>query len=360
MQLKKLLSGLMGAFLAAGCLAGCSGNGGSDLKVVSSKTVELGETVSLNPSEYLLETPGQDVLEEITVDSDLKTDPKYSYNDFSQTVSSAGKDYLAKGVYQLTLKYKGQDYPVTLTIKDTEMPEFISPAAVITVPVGSKDFDVNKVYRTSDKDEVTLKVNGDYDIETVGTYPVTLVATDASGNTNSLEVTINVVGKNQPIKAADQFDNEMVPNDNSQSGQGEQGNPSNGQDQTSQADSSQAQPETPTDQTQTPSDQNPSGDGTSTSPNGSGTACGVSNAPAGSQMFSTFAELYAAGTAWNQQSPNNYFYYLEGTDDCGNKVYFLTTGTQDLVPDAPDGSGHPIEPGGVTQPDSQAEPSGEK
>lgn len=354
MQLKKLLSGLAGAFVMAGVLAGCSGSHGQDLKVLTSKTVELGETVSLNPSEFLLESPGESVLEEITVDSDLKTDSKYSYNDFSQSVSTTGKDFLEKGTYKLTLKYKGQEYPVTLTVKDTQMPEFISPAAVITVPVGSKDFDVNKVYRTSDKDSVTLSVNGDYDIDTVGTYPVTLIAADASGNTNQLEVTINVVGKNQPIKASDQFDNEMVPGNNSQTSP----------DQAGQQDSSQASEDTPDNSqvqqpdnsaTQPVPEENPTTPADNNVSSNPGTACTVSNAPAGSQMFTTFADLYAAGTAWNQQSPNNYFYYLEGTDDCGNKVYFLTTGTQDLVPDAPDGSGHPIEPGGVTAPDSQSE-----
>lgn len=351
MKLKKLLSSLAGAVLISQCLFGCSGNSKGDLKVVSTKTVELGEPVSLKASDYLLEQPSQTVLDEITVDSDLKTDSKYNYNAFSETVSTANKDFLETGSYTITLNYKGQKYPVALTVKDTVMPEFVSPAAVVTIPKGTANFDFSKVYRTTDKDSVTLSVDGDFDVNKVGAYPITLIATDKSGNSNSLEVTINVVGNNTPIKSTDQFDNELVPSESDDDSQASDAN-ANQQDYTTiPDDNTTTDPSNPTTDVTLPDpdyDQttDPSTPSTPTVPNNP-TACGISNQPAGTSVYRTFSDLYSAGTNWNKQSPNNYFYYLEGVDDCGNKVYFLTTGTQELIP----GPDAPVNPGqGVTQP----------
>lgn len=302
-------------------LSGCSSARKADsLKVVSSKTYELGDEISLNAADYLLDSAPEDVLEQITVDSDLKTDEKYAYNGFKETVTDAGKDQLSIGSYSLTLNYQGEKYPVTVIVRDTVMPEFVSPSAVVTVPVGETDFDFSRVYRTSDKDEVELRVEGVYDLKKEGTYPVTLIATDKSGNTNSLEITINVVGKNKPITASDQFDDEVVPSEeeDSEEQSSEESVPEdNGSNDT---DTPEA-PETPN-QPSKPS------------------ACTIPSAPSGSEVYYNFSDLYAAGTAWNRQSPNNYFYYLEGTDDCGNKVYFLTKGVSDtpLTPPAGDGT----------------------
>ncbi len=346
MKLKKLLSSLAGAVLISQCLFGCSGNSKGDLKVVSTKTVELGEPVSLKASDYLLEQPSQTVLDEITVDSDLMTNSKYNYNAFSETVSTANKDFLETGTYTINLNYKGQKYPVTLTVKDTVMPEFVSPAAVVTIPKGTTNFDFSKVYRTTDKDTVTLSVDGDFDVNKVGTYPITLIATDKSGNSNSLEVTINVVGNNTPIKSTDQFDNELVPSESDDDEALASDANANSQDYTTIPDDTTTDPSTGGDVTTPDTNNNQVTDPSTTTPNNP-TACTISNQPAGTSVYRTFSDLYNAGTNWNKQSPNNYFYYLEGVDDCGNKVYFLTTGTQELVP----GPDAPVNPGqGVTQP----------
>ncbi|MBF0578459.1 hypothetical protein IM774_01350 [Erysipelotrichaceae bacterium RD49] len=346
MKLKKLLSSLTGAVLLSQCLFGCSGGSKGDLKVVSSKTVELGEPVSLKASEFMLEQPDQSVLDEITVDSDLMTNSKYNYNSFSQTVSSKDKDYLETGTYTVTLDYKGQKYPVTLSVKDTVMPEFVSPAAVVTIPKGTRNFDFSRVYRTTDKDSVTLSVDGDFDVDKVGTYPVTLIATDKSGNSNSLEVTINVVGNNTPIKSTDQFDNELVPSEDDSEDPSASTSTSDQQQNYTTVPNNPSDSTTPTEPDLPVVDNQPTDSPAPSNP-ANPSACAISNQPAGTSVYRTFSDLYNAGTNWNKQSPNNYFFYLEGTDDCGNKVYFLTTGTQDLVP----GPDAPVDPDhGVTQP----------
>lgn len=298
MKQNKMLAVMLSSALFGATLVGCGSSNSSKLNVLSTKTVELGDPVILDPAEFLADNSNDINVADITVESDLKTDDfQYTYNQMNQSVTSKGKEFLGLGTYEVTLKYKDQSYPVRLVIKDTTMPEFISPAAVVTVPVGNEDYNFSNVYRTRDKDKVTISINGDYDLTTEGKYPVTVVATDASGNTNSLEITIKVVGKNQQISASDQFDNE-VPSDPD-----------------SQTDSStNDEPVINDNVNQNPGAQQPN-------------ACPISNAPVGTSVYYSFSDLYTAGTQWNSQSPYNYFFYLEGQDDCGNKVYFLTTGT---------------------------------
>lgn len=300
MKRNKTLAAMLSSVLFGATLVGCGSSDSSKLNVLSTKTVELGDTVSLDPAEFLSENSNDVKVSDITVESDLKTDDfKFTYNEMSQTVTSKGKEFLGLGTYEVTLKYNDQSYPVRLVVKDTTMPEFISPAAVVTVPVGNEDYNFSNVYRTRDKDKVTISINGDYDMTTEGTYPVTVVATDASGNTNSLEITIKVVGKNQQISASDQFDNEVPSDPDSELNEELEDEPI--------------------------INENPSQDPEVNQPN----ACTISNAPVGTTVYYSFSDLYTAGTQWNNQSPNNYFFYLEGQDDCGTKVYFLTTGTSD-------------------------------
>ncbi|MDE5757115.1 MAG: hypothetical protein K2H85_00740, partial [Allobaculum sp.] len=123
MRFHKMMVGLAMMGLSQ-ALVGCSIASGKELKVITQKTVELGNPVSLNPADYLLDVPSKEVLEDIQVDSPLKKEPnKYTYNDFSQIVTSYGEDYLALGTYSLTLDYKGEKYPITLEVEDTVMPE---------------------------------------------------------------------------------------------------------------------------------------------------------------------------------------------------------------------------------------------
>lgn len=329
MKLMKLISTTAAALLLGAGLFGCSNASGKDLKVLSQKTVELGDPVSLNASDYLLEEPDSAVLAEIDVESPLKTDSKYSYNDASKTVTTAGRNFLQAGTYPLTLTYKGQEYPVTLTVKDTTMPVFVSPAAVLTIPVGEGNFNFSRVYRTQDKDSVSLKIEGDYDLNTVGTYPVTLIASDPSGNTNSLEITINVVGKNQQIKATDQFDDELVPSEEDTYASEDDSQQASSQAAASEEQTAPAPAETtPQPEPTAPADSTPPASDEPAPTPGTPSACPISSLPAGTEAYYSFSELYAAGTAWNKQNPNNYFYYLEGVDDCGNKIYALTRGTQ--------------------------------
>lgn len=303
------------AALAACVLLGCSKQT-EDLSVMSEKKFELGETVSLDAADYLVEEPeDSSVLKDIEVDSDLKTSSDYTYNESTRTVTDSGKKYLGVGDYTITLKYGGKEYPVTLIVEDTTMPEFVSPAAVVTIPLGTDDFDFSSIYKVSDKDEVTLSVEGNYDTDTVGTYPVTLIATDASGNSNSIDITINVIGNSQVITPSNQFSNETtLPSDTEE--EEEKTDEGKKDDTDDSAAAEQPKQDDTAQDTTTPS----------TGTDG-GNACSISYVPDGMTAYRTFQEAYEAGTAWNQAASDHYFFYLEGSDDCGNKVYFVTFGT---------------------------------
>lgn len=294
----------MALLLCSGSLlfAGCQSKKQVELSVVSEKTYELGDSVILSPENFLLEVPDNESMANVDVVSELKTSPDYSYDEATKTVKTAGKQYLMPGTYQISLTAGEKNWPVTLYVKDTKTPEFISPAAVVTIPIGTEDFDFSKVYRIRDNDETTLRVEGEYDVNTAGTYPVTLIVEDASGNMNSMEISINVISDNQPISSSSQFDHETPLPPVSQT---------ETEDESSEDSSS----------TQTPSDQ-PS------APDSSQTACDVPGVGPDAVIYKTFEEAYQAGTAWNEQDPDHYFYYTQGKDSCGNTVYavYMKTG----------------------------------
>lgn len=309
---RKILAACMVLVLAGGCA-----QKSNELSVVTEKKFELGDEVSLKPENFLTEIPSEDVLKEITVTSDLMDVDAYNWNGFKQTAADKNKEYLSVGTYTITLHYQGESYPVRLIVQDTVMPEFVSPSAVITVPAGKADFDFSRVYQVEDKGEVTFRVDGSYDINTPGKYPVTLVATDQSGNSNSIEITLNVVGDSQVITPDTQYDNESpVP-------------------ETSIIDETVTETPIVEDTDTSSSEQDSSTTVENTTP--TQPACAISYVPDGMTPYRTFEECYQAGTAWNSQSEDHYFFYMEGKDDCGNTVYFLSLGSGS-VPNEQSGS----------------------
>lgn len=306
MKIHTIGIGLAAVMLFAGCTSRAP-----ELKVTEQRVIELGDEVSLKPETFLLEMPDADVLEEIQVSSPLMDQTSYSWNGFKETVADLGKDYLGTGTYPVTISLHGKSYSTKIVVRDTTMPEFVSPAAVVTIPQGVQDFDFSTIYRTDDKGTVTLRVEGDYDPDTAGTYPVILIAEDEAGNTNSVEITINVVADNQNIYPYDQFDNEKpyAPE-----------NPGNTENKPSSDDQSGNSGHEKEDSDHKKPDENEQG---SKDPN----ACTVSNVPSGAKIYRNFEEMYNAGTAWNHSGSNNHFSYTIIKDDCGNDVYALILST---------------------------------
>ena len=118
-----------------------------------------------------------------------------SYNLYKPIVDDINDDYIIK-----VLNYK--------LIEDTEGP--IIEASGINILVGTRyNFNSNvKCYDEVD-DSVECKIEGSYDVNTVGAYSMKVSATDLSGNTSSKDVVIKV---NEPEKPTGQYYIEIIRN----------------------------------------------------------------------------------------------------------------------------------------------------
>lgn len=312
----QFILGLLCSALLAGCSAGQSSS-------VIEKDYELGDAVTILPRDLLGDLVSAEEAADMTVDSDLKTSSDYEYSGFKGEVKTAGKDYLEIGTYSAKVSGNGTSYNVTIEVKDTTAPKFIIAPARRTVAAGSTEEEVLKAYKAEDKDEADLSLSGEYDLDTPGEYAVEIVASDPSGNSQSRTVTLTVTGEGDMItsdQTADINPSDYLTPEESET-EAEETEPavpedSGSSDSVTQPAETPAEPEPETPDSSTDS-------GTSTPP-----ACSVSGAPAGATIYYSFEEAYAAGVAWNQQNPDNYFYYLQGSDDCGKPVYIVTMGTK--------------------------------
>lgn len=299
---------LLALAMSSSLLLGACGSSARKLDVPERKVMELGQKVILTPQTFVAADTDEDLLEDIELTSDLMTSPKYDYTGFTYEVKSKDKECLAKGTYEVTLSLDGVEYPVELVIEDTTAPTFVSPAASIAVNTGEKESDIIKSFKADDLDEVKITLSGDYDLDEAGTYNIKVVAEDTSGNKTEHPLKLRVIGDSEIITSEDDLDDVVIP-------EPEETSP-NTPDQENPAD---------TPDTQNPGTDTPSGsEGNDDSKPG---GCTVSKAPAGTQIYYSFEEAYAAGTAWVKQGDYNYFFYTIGTDDCGNTVYCLTLGS---------------------------------
>ncbi|MCF0245629.1 MAG: hypothetical protein HUJ55_02275 [Ileibacterium sp.] len=307
-------------------LSGCVGSAGStsgNWPVEEEKVYELGTKVILSPEAFLKSGADSESLKDVTIESDLKTDPAYDFIGFTNEVKTAGKDYLMPGEYTITLKQDNKTQPVKIIVRDTVAPAFVTAPRKMIVRQGDSGFDLASKFKADDYDEVTISEKGEYDINTPGEYSITITAADASGNTNELPIVLKVTGQNEII------DTTVAPEDllilDSSTKQDDSGT-ADKTDKTEQTDPVQ------TDPADQPQD----------TPKKEETACTIGGIPASDNVYTSFEAMIAAGTSWNAQSPNNYFFYTAGADDCGNTVYILTTAASDEVP----------HPGTQTSPDS--------
>ena len=140
---------------------------------VEEKTIEWGETVSLDPASYLKEgcEPGE-IMDQIVIQSDLDEVPDI-------------------GEYTLSLIYGEQQRPIRLTVQDT------------TAPVFEKTYDRIETYQdvepnledisVTDLGEVSLGLDlSQVDLTQPGEYPAVLLASDPSQNQATQTISIVV------------------------------------------------------------------------------------------------------------------------------------------------------------------------
>lgn len=101
------------------------------------------------------------------------------------------------GDNQLTIKYlKGNNEKekiINIKVVDTTKPELELKTTSITLVVGDKDTLLDNVTaKDNSNEEITVLIEGDYDLKKAGTYNLKYVATDSSGNKAQEDFTLTV------------------------------------------------------------------------------------------------------------------------------------------------------------------------
>ena len=124
------------------------------------------------------------------------------------------------GNLEISYSYDNQVYKYTVMVVDEEAP-VINVLDEYEVEVGNEYFDLeNRVVFSDNYDkEMSKDIQGDFDINTPGTYDLKAIATDSSGNTTEKEFRVIVIEKDVPDPEVQIVEKPVyVPSGPSQSG----------------------------------------------------------------------------------------------------------------------------------------------
>lgn len=167
----------------------------------SKKTYELGDVVKIKEKSFInKKETDEEILESVSVYSTLFTDSsKYSYDSDSGIVKSRNKDYLNVGNYNLTFSYKkdgaSKEKDVSIIVKDTKKPTFKNFRNRIYVLQGMSGVDLRDYFKATDKSG-TVSISCDdskVNLQTVGSYTMTVKARDASDNVRKKKCQVHVI-----------------------------------------------------------------------------------------------------------------------------------------------------------------------
>ncbi|MBO4819700.1 MAG: DUF5011 domain-containing protein [Firmicutes bacterium] len=104
------------------------------------------------------------------------------------------KGELAKGVYKYSYSFKGREYEITVTVKDTKAPELsIKPEDEMASFNDREEVDPAGIVNVKDYGKVTLKLDDQgNDLKTPGMYEVIVTATDEDGNESKIPAVIKI------------------------------------------------------------------------------------------------------------------------------------------------------------------------
>lgn len=156
----------------SGIIAGCSKEVSVPLDILTSVQIEAG-SAALAQENLFAPYEGQSVVFERELSSD--------------ELAAAGQSY------EVPVLYQGQSVTVTVEIIDTT-PPVLEGAEDLEITEGeSLSYKKNIQVSDNSSQEVTLEIdNSQVDLNTPGTYPVRYTATDASGNTSFVDITVTV------------------------------------------------------------------------------------------------------------------------------------------------------------------------
>lgn len=147
------------------------------LKVVDNFTIELGNKISTNVADYVLDNTDEKVVNNTTVEI---------------VGLDESSEYPSVGEYVVKVKYKNQVREVIVTVEDTTKPVFKDFNKDITIYTGEQ-VDWNTLFVADDLSEVTISVDdSNIDYSKAGTYQIKVTATDSSNNSVSETANLNI------------------------------------------------------------------------------------------------------------------------------------------------------------------------
>lgn len=158
----------------------------SRIEVVNDFTIEFGEKIPSNVTEYLKEDTDEKIIENATIEI-LGLDKEL--------------EYPATGEYIVKVTYKNQTKEVVVTVEDTTEPVFVDFKSELNIYTG-ETVDWNTLFSAEDLSEVTIEVDDsavNYSAE--GSYKIIVNATDTSDNSISQTATVNVTQTSLSINA---------------------------------------------------------------------------------------------------------------------------------------------------------------
>lgn len=171
---------------------------------LSKNTVSYG--VDMSACSLIKAIDGTEITEE-----DVISDGKLTTS--SVIVDCPSIDTATLGKQTITYKIADKSYDFEIEVVDDVAPTLtVDDRYVLNV---GEDFNIADEYEVSDnydkEDDITVKIDGDYDIDKVGEYKITLTASDTSENSVAEEITL-------VVEDEDDQTNEGSSNSNSQSG----------------------------------------------------------------------------------------------------------------------------------------------
>lgn len=146
---------------------------------------ELGTDITADVTNYLNETDSIKDLKEFIMSSDdliLK----------DNTFIKRELDLVPVGKYNFNIQYKDKTKKFVIEVVDTTKPEFNSLKSIIELEETKENINLTEYFEASDFSNVTLAIEGEYNLSEAGEYKLKIIATDESNNIASEDFVLKV------------------------------------------------------------------------------------------------------------------------------------------------------------------------
>lgn len=108
-------------------------------------------------------------------------------------------EFVPVGKYEFNIKYKTKEQKFIVEVVDTIAPEFISSKDKIELEETDKDVDLLTNFEAKDFSQVTMSIDGEYDLSKAGEYQLKVIVKDESDNVSTKEFILKVNEKKKEI-----------------------------------------------------------------------------------------------------------------------------------------------------------------